>query len=133
MRSQPFYLGIYEVTQGQYQAVMGTNPSYFSSTGGGKDQVAGRSTRHYPVENVSWMDAARFCNALSEKDRITPFYRVDGPRRDCGQNVGYRLPTEAEWEYACRAGSTAKYSFGDDPSLLDNFAWLEDSEDSLHP
>ena len=80
--SHPFYMSVTEVTQAQYEAVMGKNPSKF------------RGDR-YPVENVSWYDAAEFCRKLSEKEGKT-----------------YHLPTEAQWEYACRAGTTTPFSFG---------------------
>jgi formylglycine-generating enzyme required for sulfatase activity len=89
-----FYMGVYEVTQEQYQKVMGTNPSNFK----GEDNL--------PVEAVSWDNAFEFCKKLSQKEGKT-----------------YRLPTEAEWEYACRAGTTTKFSFGDDESQLGDYAW----------
>jgi formylglycine-generating enzyme required for sulfatase activity/predicted Ser/Thr protein kinase len=91
--SKPFYLGVTEVTQAQYEAVMGTNPSEYK----------GATT---PVESVFWDDAALFCKRLSERT---------------GQAV--RLPTEAEWEYACRADTQNEFSFGDDPSALGDYAW----------
>jgi formylglycine-generating enzyme required for sulfatase activity len=107
--SKPFYLGKYPVTQSQWQAVMGSNPSYF--------KVPQR-----PVEQVSWEDAVEFCKRLSEK----PGERESG--------WSYRLPTEAEWEYACRAGSQTAYSFGDDARLLKDFAWFSDNSNSqTHP
>jgi formylglycine-generating enzyme required for sulfatase activity len=95
-----FCIGAFEVTQEQYQAVTGKNPSNFPNP-------------KNPVEQVSWQDAVDFCERLSQKDGVT-----------------YRLPTEAEWEYACRAGSTTAYSFGDDPQRLDDCAWY--SRDSEH-
>ena len=103
--TKPFYLGVHEVTQAQYEAVMGKNPSHFSTNGRGKDRVAGESTDRYPVENVSWLDAIQFCNKLSEKEGKKPFYEIDGEdiRVPDWNGPGYRLPTEAEWEYACRA------------------------------
>ena len=85
--SRGFYLGKYEVTQGQWEAVMGTNPSHFSNCGG-----------NCPVEQVSWDDVQAFVRKLNASE---------GGRR-------YRLPTEAEWEYGARAGSTTKYSWGDE-------------------
>jgi formylglycine-generating enzyme required for sulfatase activity len=91
--SKPFYMGVTEVTQAQYEAVMGTNPSEFKGPTN-------------PVDSVSWNDATEFCKKLSEKTR---------------QIV--RLPTEAEWEYACRAGNESEFSFGDDPSALGDYAW----------
>ena len=100
--TRPFFLGIHEVTQGQYQAVMGENPSHFK----GSDDL--------PVEQVSWLDAVLFCNKLSEQEKRTPFYRINGTEVTIAGGNGYRLPTEAEWEYACRAGSTTLYPFGDD-------------------
>ena len=66
--TRPFYLGVYEVTQAQYQAVMGNNPSWFSANGEGKDSVAGQSTDRHPVEKVSWLDAVKFCNKLGEME-----------------------------------------------------------------
>ncbi len=102
--SSDFYIGRYEVTQAQWQAVMGSNPSYFSGSG------------DLPVEQVSWNDAVAFCNALSG---IT------------GYDI--RLPSEAEWEYACRAGTTTDYSFGDDVADLGDYAWYSgNSGDTTH-
>ena len=93
--TKPFYLGAYEVTQAEYQAVTGKNPSEFAASGSKNAEVAGIRTEQFPVEYVSWDDANAFCRQLSEKE---------GKR--------YRLPTEAEWEYACRAGTKTPFSFG---------------------
>ena len=93
--SQPFYMGVYEVTQGEYESVMGTNPSSFSKTGSSKSKVSGMDTGKFPVETVLWDNAQEFCRKLSLKDGQT-----------------YRLPTEAEWEYACRANTTTPFHFG---------------------
>jgi formylglycine-generating enzyme required for sulfatase activity len=98
--TQDFYLGQFEVTQQQYEAVMHENPSWFSATGGGRDLVAGRDVRRYPVENVSWDEATEFCCRLNQLADRKP-------------GEWYRLPTEAEWEYACRAGTTTRYACGD--------------------
>ena len=96
--TQPFQMGVHEVTQAQYEQVMGNNPSEFFGTDN-------------PVEMVSWEDAVEFCGKLSAF-----------PAEKAAGNV-YRLPTEAEWEYACRAGTTTNYSFGDDDSDLGDYAW----------
>jgi len=99
-----FAIGKYPVTQAQYQAVMGNNPSHF------------KNNPQNPVEQVSWDDAQAFCQKLSE---IT------------GKN--YRLPTNSEWEYACRAGTTTTYYFGDDASELEDYGWYKkNSNDTTH-
>jgi formylglycine-generating enzyme required for sulfatase activity len=95
-----FYLGAHEVTQRQYREVMGKNPSYFSASGEGKDLLEGVDTASFPVEQVSWKDAAEFCkrlNAMADKNKPGGWV--------------YRLPREAEWEYACRAGSRPYRAF----------------------
>ena len=130
--TRPFYLGVYEVTQQEYKTVMGQNPSLFSATGGGQHLVAGQDTRRYPVENVSWNDAIEFCKKLSEREGLRSYYGSSVLEQSGGD--GYRLPTEAEWEYACRAGSTTRYSFGDDAASLGEFAWFaENSGGKTHP
>jgi formylglycine-generating enzyme required for sulfatase activity len=93
--TKPFYLGQYEVTQAEYERVMGSNPSHFSVSGLGTDTVSGQDTSRFPVESVSWENAMEFCRKLSQQE---------------GEQ--YRLPTEAEWEYACRARTIAPFSFG---------------------
>jgi formylglycine-generating enzyme required for sulfatase activity len=100
----PFAIGKYQVTQAQWKAVMGNNPSKFQGDA-------------LPVERVSWEEAKAFCEKLSE---------MTGNE--------YRLPTEAEWEYAARAGSTGEYCFGDDERLLGDYAWYrENSDKKTHP
>jgi formylglycine-generating enzyme required for sulfatase activity len=115
--SEDYYLGVFEVTQGQYEKVMGTNPSYFPK------RVIGKSdSSMYPVEKVSWEDAVEFCKKLSDLPEEKKAGRV------------YRLPTEAEWEYACRAGSKSAYSFGADSTSLGDYAWFgENSGNQTHP
>jgi formylglycine-generating enzyme required for sulfatase activity/tetratricopeptide (TPR) repeat protein len=103
--SKDFYLGKYLVTQSQWEAVMGNNPSNFKGT-------------DRPVENVSWDDCQQFIEKLNSKT---------------GDNV-YRLPTEAEWEYACRAGTNTVYFFGDSESLLGEYSWYgTNSGNETHP
>lgn len=104
-----YYLGAYEVTQAEFEHIMGENPSKFKGPS-------------LPVENVSWQNAVRFCEQISALDR----------EKEAGN--AYHLPTEAEWEHACRAGSTSLYHFGDDASKLSEFSWhKENSEDKTHP
>ena len=105
--TKPFYLGKYEVTQEQWEKVAGTNPSFF------------KGAKH-PVETVSWNDCQSFVTKLNEK--------VPGQT--------FRLPTEAEWEYACRAGNEGDYCYGDHVGVLDEYAWYGNSPDgnsTTHP
>ncbi|HVC97023.1 MAG TPA: formylglycine-generating enzyme family protein [Pirellulales bacterium] len=107
--TKPFYMGIHEVTQREYQAVMGKNPSFFSPSGAGKDQVHDLDTKQFPVEGVSWHDAVEFCRRLSALPAEQTAGRV------------YHLPTEAEWEFACRAGSSGAFCFGNDEAMLPSY------------
>jgi formylglycine-generating enzyme required for sulfatase activity len=91
--TRPFYLGVHEVTQAQFQKLMGFNNSWFSPAGRGKDRVKGKVTDNFPVESASWHDARTFCERLS----ALPAEKKAGRR--------YRLPSEAEWEHACRVGT----------------------------
>ncbi|HZW34692.1 MAG TPA: SUMF1/EgtB/PvdO family nonheme iron enzyme [Isosphaeraceae bacterium] len=132
--STPFYLGVTEVTQAQYEAVTGNNPSYFSPKGEGRDKVAGQPNGEYPVEQVSWFDAVLFCNGLSKKEGFAPYYRVNEEEVIVPdtKGSGYRLPTEAEWEYACRGGKSGPYSPGPEP--LVEYGWFRaNSNGSTHP
>src|SRR5262249_10883961 len=99
--SQPYYLGVYEVTQAEYRRIMGTNPSAFSADGKNSRAVTGLDTDRFPVENVTRVQAEAFCRHLSTLPEEMEAGRV------------YRLPTEAQAEYACRAGTSARFSFGD--------------------
>ncbi len=113
--NQGFWMSKYETTQEEYQSVMGSNPSYF------------KGDARRPVETVSWVDATNYCGKLMVRElaagRLPSGYR-------------YRLPTEAEWEYACRAGTTTRYNYGDDPDYmqLGNYAWYSSNSDgTTHP
>ena len=108
-----FYIGKYPVRQAEYLAIMGNNPSYFTPANGYPE-----CTLNCPVETVSWHDATNYCGKFTRQElaagRPAPGWQ-------------YRLPTEAEWEYACRAGTTTRFSYGDDPdySNLAAYAWYK--------
>ena len=106
--THPFGLSMYPVTQALYEAVTGKNPSHFKGW-------------MHPVERVSWHDAVCFCNRLSESEGLQPAYRISGTRVAWDRSThGYRLPTEAEWEYAARAGEQHLYAGSDE---VDDVAW----------
>jgi sulfatase modifying factor 1 len=106
-----FFMDRYLVTQEQYEKVMGKNPSRWKSD-------------KNPVEQVRWSDAVRYCNARSRLEGLQPCY--DLQTWECNFHAnGYRLPTEAEWEYACRAGTETIYFFGNNPSKLTDYAWFD--------
>jgi formylglycine-generating enzyme required for sulfatase activity len=105
-----FRIGVTPVTAGLYCEVMQQEPPP-------------DDRQQFPVVDITWYDAIQFCNALSEREGYQPCYRQVRSRWVCDWSAdGYRLPTESEWEYACRAGTETRYSFGDDPELLDKYA-----------
>ena len=108
-----FYIDKYPVTQGEYERVMGENPSRWKG-------------KKNPVEQVRWSDAVRYCNARSDLERLQPCYDLKTWKCNFNAN-GYRLPTEAEWEYACRAGTETRYSFGNNTSQLRHYAWFKEN------
>jgi formylglycine-generating enzyme required for sulfatase activity len=111
--TRDYWLGKYEVTQREFAAVTGRNPSHFT----------GDSNR--PVEKITFFDASNYCATVTARER-------KAGRLPAGYE--YRLPTEAEWEYACRAGSTNLFSFGDDASVADQYAWTaENCDATTHP
>jgi formylglycine-generating enzyme required for sulfatase activity len=109
----PFYIDKCLVTQEEYQRVTGKNPSRWKAD-------------KNPVEQVRWSDAVRYCNARSKLEGLQPCYDLNTWRCNFNAN-GYRLPTEAEWEYACRAGTKTAYFFGDEPSKLQDYAWFKEN------
>ena len=134
--TQPLYLGEHEVTQAEFELVLGHNPSNFAPTGSRKDFVVGLDTTEHPVEMVSWADAAEFCAKLSQREQLQPYYlRMRGRESVTGlDGTGYRLPTEAEWESACRAGTTTSSWIGDPPATLESVAWhAANSGQRTHP
>jgi formylglycine-generating enzyme required for sulfatase activity len=127
----PYRLGKYEVTQAEWQKVMNYNPSQFKGP-------------NLPVENVSWFDSVEFCNKLSEREKLPPYYALEVKTRK-GNSIeeaevkilggpGYHIPTDAEWEHGCRAGTRSKYCFGDDDAQLAEYAWYDQtSGKKTHP
>lgn len=115
--SKPFHLGTTEVTQAQFQKVMGRNPSNFLP-----GVVREPNSGNFPVDSVTWKDAVEFCRKLGELPEEKAAGRV------------YRLPTEAEWEYACRGGTTGPFAGTEETDELHHFAWSKgNSENATHP
>jgi len=111
--TRDYWIGKYEVTQGEFAAVTARNPSHFT----------GDSNR--PVEKITFFDASNYCATVTLRERKAG--RLPA-------SYEYRLPTEAEWEYACRAGSTNLFGFGDDASVSDQYAWTaENCDATTHP
>lgn len=131
--TKPFFIGIYPVLQDEFNRVMEFNPSVSADD------------PNCPVDNVTWFSALEYCNRLSEMEGYSPYYEINVQKRRTNGLVdaanvkilggdGYRLPTEAEWEYACRAGSISPWCFGDQVMEVSNYAWyFENSQNESHP
>ncbi len=116
----PFAMDVCEVTQESYRTLMGKNPAKFT----GSD---------HPVERVSWYSATQYCNMRSLREGFTPCYHAETLECDFAAD-GYRLPTEAEWEYACRAGTTSQWSFGNDLRAVGKHTWYHgNAAKKTHP
>jgi formylglycine-generating enzyme required for sulfatase activity len=113
-------MGIYLVTQQEYEKITGTNKSNFKG-------------HNLPVEYVTWFEAIAYCNARSKQEGLSPAYTINGENVTWNNSAdGYRLPTEAEWEYACRAGTTTAYNTG--ASISDGTCWYKDNSGATtHP
>ena len=121
-----FAISPYLITRQLYREWMADTPSQWQ-----RDEVDER----LPANYVSWFDAIRYYNALSKAAGLTPCYRINGEQVAwCTSADGYRLPTEAEWEYASRAGTASKWFCGDDEAVLERYAWFaENSKSQAHP
>jgi len=131
-----YYLGKYEVTQGEWEKVMGYNPSGF---GPKNAKVAGMDTSKFPVEMLNWFDSVEFCNKLSEQEGMKPYYDLKVTKR-AGKQIdeaevkilggsGYHIPTDMEWDRGCRAGTKTRYHFGGGEEDLLDYAWFEKNSD----
>ena len=138
----PYWIGKYEVTQSEWKAVMGYNPSsHKKENKGQKELLEGLDTDLFPVETVSWFDCLEFCNKLSEKEGLKAYYELTEVERakDEGKGQirkawvkvlggnGYSLPTYPQWAHACRAGAVTKYFWGDRDEDMKGYGWYDEN------
>lgn len=131
--TKPFFMGVYPVTQDEFNQLMEFNPS-----------ISADDPR-CPVDNVTWFTAIEYCNKLSEQENLPPYYEINVTKRRSNGLIdradvtvlggeGYRLPSEAEWEYCCRAGSITPWYFGDQVLEVMQYAWyFDNSQNESHP
>jgi formylglycine-generating enzyme required for sulfatase activity len=128
--TRPYYISRYEITQHEFETVVGNNPAWHAATGREpyyRDQVKGIETSPHPVEGVSWLDCVNFCNRLSAlENKAIGYQSVSAAARPDFKtlfNEGYRLPSEAEWEMACRAGTQTRFWTGEEPINAETAGW----------
>jgi serine/threonine protein kinase/formylglycine-generating enzyme required for sulfatase activity len=130
---RPRYVAIHEVTQRQYEMIAHANPSFFATTGGGAKIVQGMDTKDFPVENLPWTAAAKFCITVSQNENLATCYNL-AKERKCLEADGYRMLTDAEWEFACRAGTNTRFWSGDDTEALVSAGWSNsNAQRRTHP
>jgi len=128
VKINPFIMSVTVVTQAQYERITGQNPSRFAPDSNFISIEEQSRFENRPVESVTWYHAARFCNVLSKRVGLDPCYDSNDWSCDFALN-GFRLPTEAEWEYACRAGTTTRFHTGNSRDDLSRAGWFDANSD----